>query len=116
RLTEDVRRDDLALVLTDVGQLPDTVDVSDCPQAITRSQVFVDRHATFLGFHADRFEPQIVHPRPPAGRDEQVVASQLTTVVEHEDVVGAIPSRGGCTRTERDLDAVETQPLTERIT
>ena len=38
-LAEDVRGDDLALVLADVGQWPDAGDVADRPQALAGAQV-----------------------------------------------------------------------------
>jgi hypothetical protein len=36
RLTEDVRGGDLALILADVGQLPDAGDIADRPQPLAR--------------------------------------------------------------------------------
>jgi hypothetical protein len=37
RLAEDVRRDDAALVLADMGERPQSVDVADRPQTFRRA-------------------------------------------------------------------------------
>ena len=104
RLAEDVRRDDLALVLADVGQLPDAGDVADRPQALARAQARVDRDPVAVGLDADRLQADVVDARAPAGGDEQAVAAQLAAVVELEDVVLALAPRGGRVHAEGELD------------
>ena len=49
RLAENIRRDDAALILADMGQRPDAVDVADRPQALARAQMRVDGNAAALG-------------------------------------------------------------------
>ena len=82
RLAEDVRGDDLALVLADVGELPDAGDVADRPQPLGRAQVRVDRDAVRVGLDADRLQADPLDARTPPGGDEQPVAAQLAAVVE----------------------------------
>ena len=99
RLAEDVRGDDLALVLADVRQLPDAGDVADRPQPLADAEALVDRDAAGVGLDADRLEADPLDARPPAGGDEQPVAAQLAAVVELEDVVVAVaPCRGRAAR------------------
>ena len=94
RLAEDVRGDDLALVLADVGQRPDAVDVADRPEALARAQARVDRDPVRVGLDADRLQADPLDPRAAAGGDEQAVAAQLAAVLELEDVVVAVAPRG----------------------
>ena len=77
RLAEDVRRDDVALVLPDVGQRPDAGDVADRPQALARAQARVDGDAARVGLDADGLQAEPLDARAPAGGDEQPVAAQL---------------------------------------
>ena len=106
RLAEDVRGDDLALVLAHVGQQPHAGDVADGPQPFTGAQVRVDRDAVRAGRDADRLQAEPVHARAPAGGDEQAVAAQLAAVVERQDVVLAVAPRGGRVHAQEQLDAV----------
>ena len=92
-LAEDVRGDDLALVLADVGQQPDAVDVTDRPQPLAGAQVRVDRDPVGVGDDADRFQTDPLDARAPAGGHEQTVAAQLPVIVELEDVLGALAPR-----------------------
>ena len=85
-LAENVRGDDLALVLADVGQQPHAGDVADGPQAFPGAQVRVDPDAVRAGVGADRFQAAR-YARAPAGGDEQVVAAQLAAVLEGQHVV-----------------------------
>jgi hypothetical protein len=39
RRAKDVRRDDPGLILSDMGQLPDGIDIADRPEALARAQV-----------------------------------------------------------------------------
>ena len=98
-----------------MGQLPDTGDVADRPQALAGLQARVDRDAVAVGGHADRLEAEVVDARPPPGRDEQAIAAQLAAVVELEDVLGAVAAGGRRPRIQRELDAVAVQHLAERI-
>src|SRR5260370_1442915 len=114
RLAEDVRGDDLALVLAHVGQQPDAGDVTDGPQPLPGAQVRVDSDALRAGLDADRFQAG-GHARAPASGDEQVVTAQLAAVFEGQDVVVAVASRGGRLHAEDELDAVAAQHLAQRL-
>ena len=104
-----------ALVLADVGQLPDAGDVADRPQPLGHAQVRVDRDAVGVGLDADRLQADPLDARAPAGGDEQAVAAQLAAVVELEDVVVAVAARRGRLHAERELDPVAAQHLAERL-
>jgi hypothetical protein len=112
-LAQDVGGDDLALVLPDVGQLPDAFDVTDRPEAVRRTQARIDGDALRVGADADRLQAQLPHAGPPAGGDEEAVTSQLATVVELEDVVGALAPGGGGMHAEVQLDAFLAQDVAE---
>ena len=75
----------------------------------------VDRDAVAVGRNSDRLEAEAFDARPTAGGDEQAVTVQLATVVEREDVLLAVATRGGRSHAERELDAVATQHLAERL-
>jgi hypothetical protein len=51
-LTEDVRRDDLALIFADVSQQPHPGHVADRPHPLARAQPRVDRDAARSGRNA----------------------------------------------------------------
>ena len=104
-----VRRDDPALILPDVGQLPDAVDIADRPQALARAQARVDRDPAATGFDADGLEAEPIDARTPAGGDEEPVAAQLPAVVEFQGVALALAPRGGRVHAECELDAVPAQ-------
>ena len=108
-------RDDLALVLADVGQRPDAGDVADRPQALARAQMCVDRDAPAVGFDADRLQPEPLDTRAPAGGHEQSIAAQLATVVELQDVVLALATAPRRLHAEHELDPVAAQRLAERL-
>jgi hypothetical protein len=55
------------------------------------------------------------YPRAPARGGEQVVAAQLTAVVESENVVGSVAPRAGRVHAQEQLDAVAAQHLAERL-
>jgi hypothetical protein len=93
RLAEDVRGDDAALVLADVGERPEAGDVADRPQALADAQLRVDRDAMGAGLDADGLEADAVDARAAARGDEQAVAAQLAAVAELEP--SALPSGAG---------------------
>src|SRR5829696_144709 len=115
-LPQDVRGDYVALVLADMRQRPEPVDVADRPQAFAGAQMWVDRNSVGVRLDADRLEADPANPRAPAGGDEQPVAAQFAPVVELEDVVLAVASRGGRVRGQDELDALAAQSLAERLT
>src|SRR5512132_2493754 len=77
RLAVDVRGDDPALILADVGERPDAGHVADRPEAVAGGEARVDRDPLRARLDPDRLEADAVDARPPAGRDEQPVAAQL---------------------------------------
>src|SRR5262245_33352787 len=99
-----------------MGQLPDTVDIADRPQALARAQARVDRDPAGVGFDANGLQAEPIDARTPASGDEQPVAAQLAAVVEFEDKVLALAPRGGGVHAERELDAVAAQGVGERLT
>jgi len=109
RLAEDVRGDDVALVLADVGQRPDAGDVADRPQALARTQLRVDRDPAAVGLDANGLQADPGNARAPAGGDEQAVAAQLAAILELEDVVLTLAPRRGGVDAKEQLDAVATQ-------
>jgi hypothetical protein len=58
-----------------VGKQPHAGDVTDGPRTLTGAQVIVDRDAVGVGVDADGVEAETIHPRTPAGGDEQVVTA-----------------------------------------
>ena len=95
-LAEDVRGDDLALVLADVGQRPGAVDVADRPEALVGdAQVVVDLDPVRVGLDPDRLQADALDPRAAAGGDEDAVAAQLAAVVERR---ARSPRRRGARR------------------
>ena len=113
RLAEDVRRDDPALILPDVGQLPDAVDIADRPQALAHAQARVDGDSAAVGFDADGLQAEPIDARPSACGDEQPVAAQLPAVVELQDVALALAPRGVRVHAEGELNAVPAQDIGE---
>ena len=99
-LPEDVGRYDLALVLADVGQLPDAGDVADRPQALSGAEPFVDGNPAAIRLDPDGLQADTRHARSPARGDEQVVAAKLTAVVQLEDVLVALVARRACLNPE----------------
>jgi hypothetical protein len=71
RLAEDVRGDDLALVLADVGQQPQARGVADDPQAIGGAQPSVDGDAVLACRDADRLQAE------PGGASQRCWPSSL---------------------------------------
>ena len=116
RLPEDVGRDDLPLVLADVGQRPEPGDVADRPEVLRHAQVCVDRDAVGVRLDADGVEAEPLDPRPSPGGDQQPVAAQLPAVVEHHDVVLAVAPGRGHADGQRELDALTAQDLAQRLT
>ena len=115
RLAEDVRRDDLALVLAGVGQRPDTGDVADRPQPLAGAHVRVDGDPVGVGLDADGLEADPLDARAPAGGHQQVVTAQLRVPeLEHEFL--ALSTRRARRRAEGELDAVAAQVLAQRLT
>ena len=116
RLAEDVGGDDAALVLADVGKRPDAGDVADRPQALAGAQVRVDRDAVGVGLDADGLQADPVHPRAPAGGDEQPVAAQLAPVAR---APGRSPRRRAARRSRsrrgRSSMPSRAQDLAERL-
>jgi hypothetical protein len=108
-----VRRDDPALILPDVGQLPDAVDIADRPQALARAQARIYGDPAVVGFDANGLQAEPIDARTPAGRDQQPVATQFPAVVEFQGVVLALAPRGGRVHAEGKLDAVPAQGLGE---
>ena len=115
RLTEDVRGDHLALVLADVRQRPEPVDVADRPEILGRAQVRVDRNAVRVRLDTNRFQPEPADARSPPGGDEQLVASDLASVVEFEDIVLAVAPRCRRVCRQHELDAFTAENLAERL-
>ena len=64
---EDVRRDDLALVLADVRQLPDAGDVADCPQPLA-TRIWASTGTPCASDDADRLQTDPLDARAPSGR------------------------------------------------
>src|SRR5881227_2425661 len=92
-LAQDVRGDDVALVLPGRRQWPDAGHVADRPDPIGGAQVHVDRDSVAVGRDADGLEPDAVDTRTATGRDEQPVTPQFAAVVEGHDVVVAVTPR-----------------------
>jgi hypothetical protein len=61
-----------------------------------------------------RFQTQSRDARPPAGGDKEPVTAQLAAVVEHQNEVVTIASRGPGVHSEVELDAVAPQHVAER--
>ena len=111
---KNVRGDDLALVLADVGQQPHAGHVADRPQPLVRAQPRVDRDAPRVGCDPDRFQ-SCGYPGAPAGGHEQSVTAQLATVVEGEDVVRPVSACRGGVCPDDQVDAVAAQHLAESL-
>ena len=114
-LAEDVRRDDVALVLADVGQRPGAGHVADRPQALTRAHVLVHRDPVGVNLDADRLEADPLHTGSPPRRDQEAVAAELGPVVELQDGVVAVAARRDGLDAHVDLDALAAQGLGERL-
>ena len=73
--------------------------------------------ATPRGFGSmpTRLEADVMDPRPPAGRDEQLLAAQLASVGELEHVLVAVAPRRCRFGAEGDLDAVAAQDVGQRV-
>ena len=115
RLAEDVRGDDVTLILAGVGQRPDAGDVADRPEAFTGAQASVDGNPVGVGFDADGLEADCVDPWSPARGYEQVAAAQLVAVLEREHELVAVSARGGRVEAESELDAIAAQDLAHRL-
>ena len=113
RLAEDVRGDDLALVLADVGEQPNPGDVADGPQPLPGAQLRVDPDAMLVERGADRLQAKPGYPRTPARGRQQPVPAQFPVVLEDQDVVGTVTPRGDHVYAEHQFDAVAAQLLTE---
>ena len=92
RPAEDVRRHDSALVLADVGELPQPGDVTDRPEPRAGRHPGVDGDAARVGRDADRLQPDVLDPGTPPGRDQQAVTAGLGAVGELEDVLSGRPA------------------------
>src|SRR5204863_6914016 len=110
---EDVRSNDVALVLAGRRQRPDPGDITDCPEPIAGPKAGVDGDARPACVDADRLEPDAVHARMAAGRDEKSLTPQLEPVVEGDDEVAAVPAHFPGAHPEQQLDAVTPQDLCE---
>ena len=102
--------DDLALVLADVRQLPDSGDVSDGPQPVAHPQARVHRDSALVHGNTHRLQPDAIDARAAAGGDQQAVAAKLAPVVELQNIVVALaPSRGRiCAERQRRFPRGET--------
>ncbi len=114
RLAGDVRRDNVALVLADVGQRPDAGDVADRPQPLTCPQVLVNVDPFRVRLDAHGLQADSLHPRAPAGRHQQPVTPPVGPVRELEDVLIALPPGGAGVHPEHQLDPVAAQGLGQR--
>src|SRR4029079_10534944 len=113
---EDVRRDDIALVLADMGERPKPGDVSDRPQAVRHAQAGVDRNPVRIRLDTDGLETEVGDAWPAAGGDEQAIAAQLTAVLELDNEVRPVASRRGRVRGQHELDSLVPQDIAERLT
>src|SRR5262249_24557072 len=111
----DVRRDHVALVLADVGERPDAGHVADRPQALTRAHALVAMDPWGGALDAARPEADSLAARAPTGRDQELVAPQVRSAVELQDVLVPLPPRGGGVLPEPQLDAVPAQGLGQRL-
>ena len=68
-----------------------------------------------VGLNADGLKAQSEHPRTPAGGDEQLLAAQLASVIDLDDVVLTVASHGARARRQDELDALTAQNLAERL-
>ena len=116
RRPEDVRGDHITLVLADVGQRPQSSDVSDRPQTFRRSQLRVDWHSVGIRCYSNGLEAHASDSGAPTGRNEKPVAAQFAAVIQHHDVVLAVPPGGGDRRGQFELDALAEQSLAKRLT
>ena len=64
---------------------------------------------------ADRLEADPLDARAPTGCHQQLVAPQLRTAVELQDILVAFPPRGGRVHPQHQLDSVPAQGLAERL-
>ena len=69
-LAEDIRCDNLSLVLPDMGQHPDSGDVADGPQSLGDAQVAVDRYSMSVCVDTHGIQSDPLHSRTPARGDE----------------------------------------------
>jgi hypothetical protein len=103
---EDVCRNDLALVLPDVGQWPEAVDVADRPETLDGAQMPVNCDPMGTRVDAHRLEPEIADARATARCQEEVIAADLAAIVQFQDVVLAIASRRGGVHAQEEFDPV----------
>src|SRR5262249_42148882 len=89
--------------------------IADRPQALARAQVLIDRHAAAVRVDADGLQPDALHARGAAGRDEQLVPPPLAGLVERDDLVLAVPPHARRADAQLELDAVAAQDLAERL-
>ena len=115
-LAQDVRRDDVALVLPDVGERPDAGDITDRPQPLARAQPRIDRDASSVGVDADGVQSDVVDARAPTRSDQEPLATQLGAGVQVDHVLVVFASRCGRPDVEEHLDAVSAQHLGESVT
>ena len=112
---EDVRGDDLALILPDVRQLPDAGDVADRPEPLADAQLRVNRDPVGARLDADRLQPDPLDARAPSGRHEQMITAQLPSILQPQDEVLPVARCRGRLHTEHQLDPVPTQRLTQPL-
>ena len=91
-LAGDVRGDDVALVLADVGQRPDAGDISDRPQALARAQVLVDVDPVGVGLDADA-SPGRSPRRADAARWPRAAGRRAARVPPSNSSTNSSPSR-----------------------
>ena len=114
RLAQDVRGDDVGLVLAGCrhGQMPVT---SRSPRAGRRRSGARRRGSRDGRPRCRRSQPDAVDRGRRSARDEQAVTAQLGEVVEGQDVVVAVTPRLRRVHDEHQVDAVATQDFAERI-
>jgi hypothetical protein len=74
RLAEEVRGDDITLVLADVGQRPNAGHVTDRPQPLACAQLNVDRDAA----RANRIQACRYPGTPARGHEQAVTLARLS--------------------------------------
>jgi hypothetical protein len=85
RLPEDVRRRDPAVVLAHVGERPDRGDVPDRPHAVAGAHARINLNAAAVDFDPELLEPDVAHPRPAIGGDEQALAPDAGELAQPRD-------------------------------
>ena len=113
RIAQDVRGDDVALVLAGCRQRPDAGDVADRPEPVAGPQLRVDGDPAAVGRDADGLEPDAVDTGTATGRNEQAITAQLAGVVDVQDVVIAVTPRLGHVHAEHQVDAIAAEDVAE---